>query len=210
MENTQKAKRQIAKKTDIKSIVLGKYIKEDGWEPNYIITDDNRKLSRVNVMGTVVAIQEDGPSKSITLDDSSASILSRTFENITMFNNIAVGDTILIIGRPRDFNGEKYIIAEIIQKINSQWIKVRQKELSMLPKDNAIEKQETKEEIIVEDVLITDKFDEALKLIKELDSGQGVDTDTLIEKGYPEETLDKLLKNGEIFEISPGKLKILE
>ena len=48
-ENTNQ-KRQIAYKASIKDITLGEYFVEEGWNPNYILTDSGRKLARVNLI----------------------------------------------------------------------------------------------------------------------------------------------------------------
>jgi hypothetical protein len=50
-------------------------------------------------------------------------------------------------------------------------------------------------------------------LIRGMDAGKGVDLDDLISAsnmGNCEQIIDHLLKEGEIFEIMPGKLKVLE
>ncbi len=195
-------KRQIAKISDIQSIQLGKYIKEEGWEPNYILTDNNRKLSRVNIIGTIVGREE----KSITIDDGNATISLKTFEVTNIFTGFDIGQTVLVIGRPREFNDEKYILAEIVQSVDPKWIEVRKKEFDTIEE----EPEETKEEIIVDEIVVTDNFDKILEKIKELDKGMGVEMQNLISQGYDESAINKLLENGELFEISPGMLKILE
>ena len=50
-------------------------------------------------------------------------------------------------------------------------------------------------------------------MIKEVDAGQGADTQEIITKLNVEDAesiITKLLEQGEVFEIKPGKLKILE
>ena len=50
-------------------------------------------------------------------------------------------------------------------------------------------------------------------MIKKLDEGDGVLIDDVIKSskiGDAEEIINRLLENGDIFEIKPGKLKILE
>ena len=47
-------KRQIAYKIRIKDILEGKYVKEEGWNPNYIVTANEKEVSRVNIIGIVI------------------------------------------------------------------------------------------------------------------------------------------------------------
>ncbi len=69
-----------------------------------------------------------------------------------------------------------------------------------------------KEEDVVEEY-IDKNCTEILEVIKKLDSGAGADYEDVITKSKmqnPEKSLLSLMKNGEVFEVSPGKLKVLE
>ncbi len=74
MEESQK--RQVAFKVRIKDIIDGKYIVEEGWQPNYIITCSGEKISRVNIIGTIVlkSDEENLNYKSVVLDDGTGKI----------------------------------------------------------------------------------------------------------------------------------------
>jgi hypothetical protein len=82
MENTEQTTRQIERQTakivSIKEIISGEYIKQEGWEPNYILSIKNEKLSRINTIAIVVTIPEN--SQSVFVDDGSGKIEVRTFE----------------------------------------------------------------------------------------------------------------------------------
>ena len=124
----QTTKRQIAYKVKISDLITGHYVKEEGWEPNYVVTKKGN-ISRANIIGVIVLTSSEGSAPSITIDDGSGQIIVRNFENPKIFENLNLGDPVLIIGRPRDFNGI-YIIPEIIKKIeNKKWLDVRKKEL---------------------------------------------------------------------------------
>jgi len=71
--------RGCAIKTDIKSIVGGRFIKEEGFTPSYILSPSGMKLSRVRIMGTVVSkfISIDQKFGSITIDDGTGKLLNR-------------------------------------------------------------------------------------------------------------------------------------
>jgi len=215
-------KRQIACKVRVSDLTNGSYVKEGGWTPNYIITKKGKHISRINLIGTIISKNGDEQNyQSITIDDGSGNISLRSFEKNETINNTEIGDVIIVIGRPREYNSEKYIVPEIIKKIdNKKWINVRKIELE-IGDQNKKDKFYTpiKEKIIVEKV----KEDNEKKTIsnhqivyetvKKLDSGQGVDIDEIIKKTNIKEAeaiIKNFMKEGEMFEIRPGKIKILE
>lgn len=202
MEKQQK--RQVAYKVRIKDILDGEYVKEEGWMPNYIRTLDGTKVSRVNIVGTIVLKTDEYNRKGIIIDDASGKLPVRSFEERGIFDGVEIGDVVLIIGRPREF-GEKYIDPEIIKKIKDPaWIEVRKAELK---------KPELKvsEEKVDEAVIST--ADKIFNLIKEADDGNGVDIEDIIKKSNnseAEKIIRGLLEEGEIFELNPGRIKVLE
>jgi len=203
-------KRQIAYKVRISEIVNGNYVKKDGWLPNVIVTNSGKELSRVNVIGTVVSEpSEEINYMSLVIDDGSGKISLKSFENPEIFKGISIGDVVLVIGRPREFNNEKYILPEILKKIkNNKWIEVRRLEL-----ENVLPQQEVVEDVIEETPKKESSHQRIYNLIKELDDGKGADHDLVLKKAScpdGEEIIMNLLKEGEIFEVSPGKLKVLE
>jgi len=212
--------RQTAKIASVKELLSGEYIKQEGWDPNYVLTKKKDKISRINVLGVVVTVPEN--SQSVFIDDGSGKIEIRSFEETTLFNNITIGDIIQIIGRPREYNGEIYINAEIVKKIeNKGWLEYRKKEIMirdmLMPDTPEIEKTQEAPmeapapESAPEKAEEVDEIDEILMKIKELDNGQGCDVQELSESvPNAEKMVENLLLKGEIFEISPGKVKILE
>ena len=177
--------RQTAKILSLKEITTGKYVKQEGWEPNYVHTIKDDKVSRVNIIGVIVTIPDS--QQSVFVDDGSAKIEIRSFENKPFFENLTIGDIVLVIGRPREYNNEMYINAEVVKKItNKGWLEYRKKEIALreekLPdvtiaspsNDNSVQ-----EEVIDEN---GDEIDTILQTIKELDSGNGCDVNELIEK----------------------------
>jgi RPA family protein len=208
MEKSQK--RQIAYKVKINDILKGEYIKEEGeWVPNYIEIE-NKKVSRINLMAVVVSKEnlENTNYQNLLIDDGSGKISIRSFEEQNNFNSIDVGDFVLVIGRPREYFNEKYIVSEILKKIEDPlWVEVRKLEL---------DKKEIKVEQVIEESIEEPKDDinkKIFKLIKEIDIGEGADTQEVITKSNinkAEEIITNLLEHGEVFEIKPGKLKVLE
>jgi len=211
----EEIKRQTAYKVRIKELLENPYKKEEGeWEPNYVDLGD-RKVSRVNIMGVVVSRNENEP-KSVLIDDGSDKISIKPFGNDDLIASLNVGEMVLVVGRPREFNSERYVIPEMIKKIaDKKWFDLRKIELGEnatnkeLIQKNRNSAQET--EVIVEETK-ENVHNKIINKIKELDSNEGVDSGDIINVfgTDSEKIINNLLENGEIFEIKPGRLKVLE
>jgi RPA family protein len=199
-------KRQTAYKVRIRDVLNSKYTKTEGFNPNYLKIQ-GKEISRINIIGIVVQKSGVDNYKSLIIDDGTGKISARVFEEDLMLGKMNISDIVLIIGRPREFNEEKYILIEIIKKINPAWAKIRKLELGKYtqkedpPLDNNTEKE-----------VAPNSADEIIKLIKEMDKGEGVSTEDLSSKDIKDfdGIIDTLLKEGDIFEVKPGKLKVLE
>ena len=137
MENFQESKssgiqkRNVALKISIKEIIDGLYIKDDDNSPNYI-NSTRGKLFRANIIGVVVSKELGLGFDTLAINDSTGTINIRSFENRDILKKINLGDVVLIIGRPREYNGEKYILPEIVKPLeNNLWAILRKKELNI-------------------------------------------------------------------------------
>jgi RPA family protein len=212
-------KRNVALKVRIKDLIDGKYFREEDMNPNYIKDKYGKKIFRVNLLATVVGIDESENYKNFILDDGSGKISARFFDDKMI--DAGVGDVVLLIGRPREYGNEKYLFPEVIKKIeDKRWIKVRELELRDSFVDDVGEKEVYKEEEVIEEgVEIIEPVEEKeksdseriLDKIREFDKGDGVDIEDVV-KGINDgdALIELLLKEGEIFEIRPGRLKVLE
>ena len=212
-QEKQQQKRQIAYKVGVNDILDGQYIKEEGWNPNHIKLNDGRDISRVNLIGVVIdkPFGENITQQNIMIDDGSANISLRLFEENKLFETINVGDSVLVIGRPREFGTERYIVPEIIKKIeDSNWIKLRKLELGN--KEVKVEEKKIEVYDAVEEEVVEEDHD-IISLIKKLDKGEGADFNEVVEKCGKEDgekIISNMIKMGELFEIKPGKIKVLE
>lgn len=233
----QSQKRQVAYKVRINDILNGQYVKEEGeWVPNYIQIRD-KKVSRINLIAVIVSKQEEenNNQQNLLIDDGSGRISIRSFEGGEGFSEINVGDFVMVIGRPREYFNEKYIVSEILKKVdNPLWVEVRKLELGdkgEIKEQTEVTKSEvvndgraSEEEVnrikdsknpsgITVDLGEDDINKKIFDLIKGIDSGGGADTQEVITKlntDDGEQIITRLLEQGEVFEIKPGKLKILE
>ena len=116
---TIEKKRIHSVKTRIKSITSGRYVAQEGFNPNYVLTKYGLRLSRVRVLATVVDkfISEGGKFASVTLDDGSDTIRVKVFNAVSMYDNIGAGSEVDVIARVKEYQGEVYLAPEIINVI---------------------------------------------------------------------------------------------
>ncbi len=227
-------KRQVALKVKVSDLIQGRYVKEEGWQPNYILTSGGIRISRANIIAIVISLQKDGPSNSMIIDDGTGSIQLRSFDGFMDLKGIEVGDIVNVVGKPREFGQERYVLPEIIRKVeDKRWVEVRKTELELygLPagaeqgaEQNSAEEKEKgtaasvggEEEIVEADVEEKENenpFQRIFNTIRTLDTGEGADAGEVSKQSglkNADEIIGELLKEGEIFEIKRGRLKILE
>ncbi len=211
----EQQKRQTARKLWIRDVLSGSYVKEEGMKPHHVLLPDNTHVARANILGVVVSASSEG-MPAIVLDDGTGRITVRAFEPHAQMGRVAIGDAVLVVGRVRQFGNERYLLPEIVRKLSDlSWLDVRKAELGRgLPQ--SIQPSSQQSETSVMEDLVDESFglaESVLGIIRGLDSGQGADVDAVIAKAASpgvEKTVDFLLRNGDVFEVSPGKLKILE
>ena len=108
-----------------------------------------------------------------------------------------------IIGNVREWNGELYMIPEVIKKVDPRWLLVRKLEIQNARKDIPVE----------------EKGDSGLKnsimeKIKGAEADGGIDIDTIIMdvEASPDlinGEIKKLLEEGLVYEPRPGRLRYL-
>jgi RPA family protein len=115
-------KRVVAKKVRILDIVNGTFFHGNKLEmkPNYVITPFGEKISRVNLIGTVIDIfiSEDENYGSFTIDDGTASIRAKVFgKDVELVKKLSNGNLVNLIGKVKEYNGETYVAAEVVRKL---------------------------------------------------------------------------------------------
>ncbi len=202
-------KRQTAYKCSIKDLNNGVFVKRPGWESSYLMTDYG-DFSRVNIIAVIVGKDEG----TITIDDGTGQIIARVFDRTELINDVIVGDPVLLIARPREYNAQIYLTIDLIKKINDKgWIAYRKKELSLIKKIRDTAKPEVKREAEeVQSESTMNSKERIISLIKELDNGQGADMDEVIRFSKiknAEDIIKDFILKGEAFELRPGKIKLM-
>ena len=114
-------KRQTAIISRISDLNKSRFVKKEGFEPSYVLTDLGVKITKVKIMGVVVNkyMSDDGNYAAITIDDETDAIRVKFFkENVEMMSEINEGDLVVVVGRPREYADEIYIIPNFVRKIN--------------------------------------------------------------------------------------------
>lgn len=216
--------RSPAKKVRISDLMKGKYFygSKEEMKPSYVITPYGEKVSRVNLIGTVIDkfVSEDGNYSSVSIDDGTETARVKSFEEFP-FEKTELGDMVRVIGKVKEYNGELYIAFELIQKIDDVNFEILAKAeiLSDLVKRKKIiddikslsnQMDETELRVYAREtysideetlsVIMESKKKEidykpiVLDVIKKLDDGKGVEIKKLFEVlNLPENTIEKTM-----------------
>lgn len=199
--------RQTARKVRIASLTQGKWMKQEGMDPSFVVTPQGEKVARARVLGTVVGrfIAEDATFASVTLDDGTDTLRAKTFKTAKPLDTANVGDILDVIGKVREWNGEIYMIPEVVSKVENPNIELlRRLEIAEKLKDfdagEVKSEEQEKEDIRQEVLLVIEKekagisYDALLKAIKRKE--QDV-----------EKVINDLLSEGVCYEPTPGKIR---
>ena len=114
------------------------------------------------------------------------------------------GDTVQIIGNVREWNGEIYVIPEVVKKVDVRWLLVRKLEIQNARKDMPAEQSGN-----------STLKDEIMTKIKGAEEEGGIEMDKIImnlrdiSPTIINQEVQKLLEEGIVFEPRPGKVRYL-
>ena len=126
-------------KLKIEDLVRGQYIRSpEGAEPSYLLTPWGEHVSRARILGTVIEkfVREDQGYAVLHLDDGTETISIRAWkEGVSELVGFNLGDLIDVIGRVREFEGEVYLVPELLLRVEDpNWELVRELEILHLRK----------------------------------------------------------------------------
>lgn len=190
---------------------------EDAEDGTTALNANGRRVKRANLLATIVDKADTGGAyKSMVVDDGTGQIRLRFFDSEAgLFEKPQIGEFTLIVGKPRHYGEDTYIAPEIIKLLdNVKWAEVRKLELKIQGKRPTAVAEKTnnkKPQMPNNDVVSRDEI-EVYNAIKALDSGRGADvTEVVMKCGSNAEILIReMTKSGDLFEVSPGRLKVLE
>jgi len=203
-------KQAVAQKVSLKMLTAGKYITQEGWNANYVLTPDDRKIERVNIIGIVTIPPQGTQHTSCMMEDGSGSV------TIQIYNppEVHAGECVCVIGRPFFVENSISISGDIMKPLNAAWMRVRKEELKHIEDMSAIPTQKIQTPAATPTQQKTPP--NILEIIKVLDAGDGADIEGVLaqlkekEVTNAEEQLNRLLRDGEVFESRKGKVKVIE
>lgn len=165
-----------AKKSRIFDLVSGKYFpgSKEEMRSGYVISPFGEKISRVNVIGTVINsfVNDDQTYSTLTLDDGTETIQVRAFkQDVEKLANHVLGELVITLGKVREYNGEVYIGVETVRKIEDANMETMRK-LELL--DQLVDKKK----IIKEIKGMIEKMTRE-ELVRAVEESFGFDEDTL-------------------------------
>ena len=203
--NSEIRKRNIAYKMRIGDVLRGVPMMDEG---KFLFLElGDKKVVRVNILANCVDkyIQEgEKQFASLTVDDASGQLKLKVFgEDVEMFKEILQGDTLQIVGNMREWNGELYMIPEVVKKVDARWLLVRKLEI-----------QNARKDMPAGDSKDSGLKDSIMDKIKGAETEGGIDVDAIImdTEASPDAInaeVKKLLEEGLIYEPRPGRLRYL-
>ena len=198
-------KRNVAFKLRIGDILKGVPMMDEG---KFLFLElGDKRVVRVNILANCIdkfVQDEEKKFATLTVDDASGQLKLKAFgDDIEPLKNIVQGDTLQIIGNVREWNGELYVLPEVVKKVDARWLLVRKLEIQKARKD----------------MPVAEKGDSDLKnsimgKIKGAEADGGIDVDTIIMdvEASPDAInaeVKKLLEEGLVYEPRPGRLRYL-
>jgi RPA family protein len=127
--------RSIAYKVEVSSIINSNYIKQEGFNPNYI-EFNGKHVSRVNLIATIVAkfMSDDGNYGAITIDDGTETIRIKAFgPEVIKIKDIEIGQLIRVVAKVKDYKDERFLAADFVKPIDDpNWLLVHQLEIEKI------------------------------------------------------------------------------
>lgn len=215
--------RSTAYRVRISDMVNGEFIRQEGFNPSYIVINENN-VSRINIIATVVSkyLTDDGNYCALTFDDGSETIRAKAFgADVAKIKDVKVGSFARFIGKIKHYNDETYLVPEVIkQDLDPNWLIVDHVELGK-PEFKEVEERPkaksapTEEPEVMEISSNDNPNTKIVELIKAHDSGDGAPMVDVMKNSKMDEKEAKdiilaLLKSGEVFEPKKGILKLLE
>ena len=198
---------------------------------NYVIQKEgadyvefkNLRVSRVRLIATIVnkRVNEDGTYAYLVLDDGTETMRVKSWkEDVKKLEKPVIGDIIEIIGRVKEWEGERYLTCESVKVLNdpNHWLYHK---FELLLAGEKVERIEEKSESGVSTGVEAKKDknesaeDKILRLIKENDIGKGTSLALIFKSsGFSEKEVEEVLKNllidGLVYEPTKHNYKILD
>ena len=223
-------KRNTAYKLWLSQLASSKYVKQNVEFESSYIDIEGKKVSRVNIIATIISkfVSEDGNYIALTLDDGSSQIRIKAWgEDCNAIKSIEPGMLVLSIGKVKEYNNELYIIPEIVKPLEDlNWEIARKLELLKeygfvkaaeanfnVVEENKDNKESYREEKI-ENNVSNDARNIVLNIINKINGNDGASINEITRlSGFGQEEtnaiIDELVRDGEIYKSRVGVVNLV-
>ena len=202
------------------------YVYQAGeFESNYL-DFPSKRVSRVNIIATVISVfvNNERNYASALIDDGSAPVRLKVWkEDVALLSDLSVGNLVQVIGRPRQYNSELYLNPEVVKVLQDFHFEILRKlELLQMFGSPTIRplvipdtfSDTSFSEEVVSEVVSGNSRQKILDIVDRLGGNEGVPFDEVVAASSLPETeaediIQELLREGEIFEPSPSRLRII-
>ncbi|MEM2878336.1 MAG: OB-fold nucleic acid binding domain-containing protein [Candidatus Hadarchaeales archaeon] len=217
----------------IGELVAGKYVRStEVSEPSHLVTKSGLKLARARIIGTVIEkfLRDDRGYIMLRLDDGSETITLRAWrDGVQELERYKTGDVLDVIGKVREFEGEIYLVPEMIFEVrdpNFELMREVENVRNTLRLHAEIGGGATGGEVKVPLIVEAEEHEESslpqvpdetknkvLLALDRLDSKTGVSVREICEEihlppGEVEDAVRVLLAEGNVFEPEAGRYRI--
>jgi len=171
-------------------------------------------VGRANLMGFIIDKENAGAGfDEFVLDDGSGKIAVRNFDASLSLGNLSIGDVVNVVGRVRDYNNVRYVIPEVIRKVDKAMLDLRELELARQKLPEELEpKAAPKPNVPPKPLDEASPKQSVYEVIQELDTGSGVEIQDVRQRCNVKDidkVINNLIEDGEIFKVSSSKVKVL-
>lgn len=112
--------RLVAVRVRAADIVRGRFFQgsREAREAAYVITPLGERVSRANLLGTVVDrfVSDTANYASITMDDGTEAVRAKAFgAEVRVLDGVKAGQAVVVIGKVKEYQGETYVAAESVR-----------------------------------------------------------------------------------------------
>src|SRR3989338_8701790 len=104
--------RHVAVKIPLRYVTGGTFMQDESESPAYLLAPNQTKIYRLNVLVTILGKEFMGTITNLYVDDGTGKVVVRSFERHPELEALSIGDVVLVIGKVRVYNQEKYISPE--------------------------------------------------------------------------------------------------
>lgn len=202
--------------TYIVDLIEGKLIKEGEEQYRWaLITTNGEKIYKARINGTIInkyfspGSKEKKTFTTLTVDDGTDTIQLKAWEDQADYlNTFEIGNSVDVMGKPRQSDEEIYILPDTIIGITdyNKELYLRTKKVKRYAKKNYI--LPTEEQLVI----IHNQEDKAKiwNLINDAEDGielEEIITKSKLEKATVESVIQELIRNGDIYEPTSLKFK---